>query len=66
MEEQDWRVLSPDGIRIRREPFESRAAAEAELNEWCKRFQQQGYYAVVGRIPLEYLPSRCIIEKEEE
>jgi hypothetical protein len=60
-------VLSPDGIPIAPERYNSRAEAEAALTEWCKRFERQGYYAAVGeRIPLAELPSRCEIVEDDD
>ena len=65
-EQGRFNVISPDGLPIGSEPFNSRKEAEAGLAEWCKRFETQGYYAAVSvLIPLADLPSWCLIEKIE-
>lgn len=62
-------VLSPDGLPItmHRRNYPSREAANAALAEWCKRFDQQGYYAAVTRqISLTDLPAACEIRQLNE
>jgi predicted lipid carrier protein YhbT len=51
-------VLSPDGIPITCEPFKSQKKAAKYGFEWCKRFEQQGYYSTSRweKIPVEDLP----------
>jgi hypothetical protein len=59
-------VLSPDGIPIWPDLYNTQAEAQAALAKWCKRFERQGYYAAVdGRIALDELPHRCQIVREE-
>jgi len=56
-------VYSPDGFAIdREEVYPSREVAEQKLQEWVKRYEQQGYYSSNnGRIPLDELASCCKI-----
>jgi len=51
-------VLSPDGFPISLAPFKTKRAAVKYALQWCKRFEQQGYYSTSRRekIPLEDLP----------
>ena len=51
-------VISPDGFPIAHEPFNTQAEALKYAFQWCKRFEQQGYYSTSrrGKIPLEDLP----------
>ena len=56
-------VHSPDGIPIQPDPFNSREAAEAALEDWVLLYVYQGYYAAVdGHIPVHELSARCRIE----
>jgi hypothetical protein len=56
-------VVSPDGLPISPEPFDSFAEAEQALGLWCLRFAGQGFYSSVdGRIPLGQLSACCRIE----
>jgi hypothetical protein len=57
-----FQVMSPDGIPIGPEVYDTQDKAVAALHQWRERFTGQGYYAsVAGRISLEDLPSRCEI-----
>ena len=51
-------VLSPDGFPITCEPFHSEQDAVKYAFQWCKRFEQQGYYSTSRweKIPLADLP----------
>lgn len=59
-----YRVLSPDGFDIRRdETYDTPEAAVADLQDWMKGFERQGYYSSVkGRISLDNLEGECKIE----
>jgi hypothetical protein len=60
-------VLSPDGIPIWPDLYNTQAEAQAALAKWCKRFERQGYYAAVDRrIPLAELPARCEIVEDDD
>jgi hypothetical protein len=65
-----YRILSPDGFDIRRDKtYATPEEAVADLQEWIKGFERQGYYSSVkGRIPLDELEGACRIEpfNEEE
>lgn len=55
-------VISPDGIDISGELHKTREEAKAEIKEWVKRFEFQGYYSSNnGRISLSDLPKMCRI-----
>ena len=57
-------VYSPDGFAIdRTETYPSPEVAQQKLQEWVKRYEQQGYYSTSNRerIPLDELASRCSI-----
>ena len=51
-------VISPDGFPITCEPFHTQEQAVKYAFQWCKRFEQQGYYSTSRRekILLEDLP----------
>ena len=50
----EYFVMSPDGISITPEPFNSLEDAARYIPKWFEMFQHQGYYAAVGRrIPLD-------------
>ena len=51
-------VISPDGIPISCEPFNTEKEAVKYALQWCKRFERQGYYSTSGweKIPLADLP----------
>ncbi len=62
-------VLSPDGFSISRvETFDTKEDAEIALDNWIKRYEQQGYYSSRdGRIPYNQIKECCeIIEFEDE
>jgi hypothetical protein len=61
-------VYSPDGFAIHREDtYPSREIAEQKLQEWVKRYEQQGYYSSnKGRITLDELASCCKIVEIHE
>lgn len=65
MFEEEWAVLSPDGIPIFFDKtYSSLAKAKAAFNIWKKRFVKQGYYSFnLTRIPLVDLESFCTLEK---
>lgn len=53
-------VLSPDGLPLWPEPFDSYQAAEKFIPVWIEEYcRPQGYYASTnyGRIPLGILPN---------
>jgi len=51
-------VISPDGFPISCEPFNTQEEAVKYAFQWCKRYEQQGYYSTSRweKIPLEDLP----------
>lgn len=59
-----YRVLSPDGFDIRRDKqYDTPEEAVADLQEWMKGFERQGYYSSVkGQISLDDLEGECKIE----
>ena len=58
-----YEVISPDGIPIEPEPFETKAEARRALEAWVRRFERQGHYTTAEheRIPLGELASHCEI-----
>jgi hypothetical protein len=59
-----FEVLSPDGFAIdREETYPSVEVAKNKLDEWVKRYEQQGYYSTSNRqrIPLDELKDYCKI-----
>ena len=59
-----FEVLSSEGFAIdREETFPSVEVAEQKLDEWVKRYEQQGYYSTSNRqrIPLDELKDYCKI-----
>jgi hypothetical protein len=57
-------VISPDGIPISCEPFKTEKEAVKYAFQWCKRFEQQGYYSTSRweKILLEDLPENlCLV-----
>jgi hypothetical protein len=57
-------VISPNGFPITCEPFNSEKAAVKYAFQWCKRFEQQGYYSTSRRekILLVDLPENlCLV-----
>ena len=58
-------VLSPDGFPIERESnYKTIQEAEVALDNFCKRFESQGYYSSnAGRIDLDLLKESCEIIK---
>ena len=62
---EKYQILSPDGLPITDEPFESRQAALNYIPQWRERFDHQGYYrAIGGRIPLDELTGRFAVLNE--
>lgn len=56
----EFNILSPDGIEIRNENFESYAQAWQFFEKWKKSFEIQGYYSSCkGKIHLEDLRNFC-------
>jgi hypothetical protein len=61
-----FNYLSPDGITIYPDDFESEEIAKAALDVWVERFAKQGYYSSnAGRIPLADLPDLCTLTTYE-
>lgn len=56
-----WRLIGPDGIPDRPEPYETPTEAAHALVEFIGRYQGQGYYssAVNGRIELDMMHESC-------
>jgi len=49
-----YHVMSPDGLPITPESFDSLEAAARYIPKWFEMFRHQGFYAAVGRrIPLD-------------
>lgn len=63
-----YRTLSPDGLSTVPRTFASRSEAKSHLNQWVKRFTQQGYYKTAEgeRIPVTDIVSRCAIVEVEK
>jgi len=60
LSEIKWVVISPDGLPISFDKWNSREDAETGFNEWLKRFEGQGYYSSVkGRIALQDVQEAC-------
>ena len=60
--EKHYMVISPDGIDISGKLHKTPKEAKAELMEWVKRYEHQGYYSSSnGRISLSELPEECTI-----
>jgi hypothetical protein len=59
-----WNVLSPDGIPIHPEGWDTKAEALNALDNYPKRFQQQGYYnsPQYGRLSLDILKACLELE----
>ena len=58
-------VISPHGIPLTHEPFQSKALAEEFIPKFCVQMRRQGYYRGVGEtIPLEELPGRLMVVPE--
>ncbi len=58
-----YNVLSPDGIFISCEPFNTEEEAVKYAYQWCKRYERQGYYSTNRweKIPLEDLPENLCL-----
>jgi hypothetical protein len=66
-DKEKYQIISPDGLPITDEPFESKQEALAYVHGWRDHFQQQGYYAGVSkRISLEELAGHLTIVPESE
>lgn len=66
MANSKWMILSPDGFTIEfdRPTYPSLKKALVAFENWCKRFEIQGYYSSNnGRIPLNELFDYCTIKK---
>lgn len=62
-----YQVISPDGLPIAPDSFDTHEEAEQALALWCLRFAGQGFYAAVaGRIPVDQLAGACQIEAVDE
>lgn len=58
-----FNYMSPDGIHIDGEWYKTPEQAKKAFDEWCKRFEAQGYYSSnEGRISLEELPNDCTLD----
>jgi len=58
-------VISPHGIPLTHEPFQSKALAEEFIPKFCVQMRRQGYYPGVGEtIPLEELPGWLMVVPE--
>jgi hypothetical protein len=60
-----YRVIGPDGIPDRPEPYQTRQEAEDAKTAFVERFRRQGYYLTASgeRIPLVDLPRFVKIEE---
>ena len=59
-----FRVISPDGIIINDNKYDSAQEAIDAFTKWAKQYQKQGYYSSNnGRIPLNELEEHCTIEQ---
>ena len=59
-----FEVLSPDGFPIdREETYPTPELAKQKLDEWVKRYEQQGYYSRSNReqIPYDEIADYCSI-----
>ncbi len=60
-------ILSPDGFPIHpTDTYTGIQAVNAAIADWCKRFEQQGYYSTIQngervQIPLNELPDHLVI-----
>lgn len=55
-----YNYLSPDGFSVCMENFDTPKEAYEFFIEWCKQFEQQGYYSANSRrIDLWELPLKC-------
>ena len=53
-------ILSPDGITISQENFDTEELAIEFYEQWKERYVAQGYYSAVGRrIPIDELKGNC-------
>jgi len=60
-------VISPDGIPIDFEPYNTEADARTGFKTWVRRFEMQGYYSSNnGRIRLADLKSSCKLVKYDD
>lgn len=59
-----YNILSPDGIFISHESFQTKEEALSFLNKWISQFENQQYYSSnSGRIDLDVLSDYCEIVK---
>ncbi len=57
-------VISPDGITINNNRYDSMQEAIDGFTAWAKQYEKQGYYSSNnGRIPLNELEENCTIEE---
>lgn len=60
-------IISPDGIPIDFEPYNTEADARSGFKTWAKRFEMQGYYSSNnGRIALADLKNNCKLVKYDD
>ena len=59
-----FRIISPDGISINNDSYDSPDEAITAFHTWAKQYERQGYYSSnEGRIPLNELEANCTIEE---
>ena len=71
MSKKIYNYLSPDGITISPDYFDTPEEAHAYYETWKKRYEKQGYYSSnQGRIPLDEIDEYCYLidgdDDEEE
>jgi hypothetical protein len=64
--EKHFQVLSPDGLPIGFETYDSQESAEEALKLFASRYEAQGYYSTYTsglrvQIPLEQITNFCTI-----